>query len=65
MLGEEDDDDDEQTFTRRASFTEKSKERLEIYRRRSLPQNPDDGKIKTIHFIVHIHFIMSMKVKEA
>lgn len=54
-------DDEQQTFTRRASFTEKIKERLEIYRLRSLPQNPDDGKIR---FIVHsLH--MSMKVKEA
>ena len=58
---EEDDDEQQQTFTRRASFTEKSKERLEIYRRRSLPQNPDDGKIR---FIVH-SLLMSMKVKEA
>lgn len=49
MLGEPselDDDDDAglQQFTRRASFTEKCKQRLELYRRRSLPQANDDGR---------------------
>ncbi|CAF1680120.1 unnamed protein product, partial [Adineta ricciae] len=46
--GDDDDDDDDndnsQQFTRRLSFTEKTKQRLEIYRRRSLQQFHDDGR---------------------
>ena len=41
---DDDDNDDSQQFTRRLSFTEKTKQRLEIYRRRSLQQFHDDGR---------------------
>ena len=65
-------DDEQLMFTRQTSFTEKSKERLEIYRRRSLQQNSDDGKHnkrerkKTTHLSSHCTWIfnMSMKVKK-
>jgi hypothetical protein len=36
--------ENEQYFTRRFSFTEKTKQRLEFYRRRSLQQTNDDGR---------------------
>jgi hypothetical protein len=35
---------DQTYFTRRLSFTEKTKQRLEIYRRRSVPQTSNDSK---------------------
>lgn len=35
---------DQQDFTRRYSFTEKSKRRLEFFRRRSLQAIPDHGR---------------------
>lgn len=65
------DNDEQQMFTRRASFTEKSKERLEMYRRQSLQQNSDDGKEtnKNTHthtnlFSLYIRYLtLSMKVK--
>jgi hypothetical protein len=46
-LETDDDDDDEKNniyFTRRCSFTEKTKQCLELYRRRSLQQTNDDGR---------------------
>jgi hypothetical protein len=43
--------DNEQYFTRHSSFTEKTKRRLEIYRRRSLLQTyNDDGRYSILTF---------------
>jgi hypothetical protein len=48
----ETEDENHQYFTRSFSFTEKSKQRLELFRRRSLQQVNDDGRslISTFFF---------------
>jgi hypothetical protein len=38
------DKENKQNFNQYSSFTEKSKRRLELFRRRSLPQTNDDGR---------------------
>jgi hypothetical protein len=44
--------DEQQYFTRYSSFTEKTKQRLEIYRRRSLPQTHYDSKSSLYIYIL-------------
>jgi hypothetical protein len=42
--------------SRRSSFTEKTKQRLEIYRHRSLQQtNDDDGRLSNSTFLLVLH----------
>jgi hypothetical protein len=50
----ETEDENHQYFTRSFSFTEKSKQRLELFRRRSLQQVNDDGRslISTFFFYI-------------
>jgi hypothetical protein len=55
----ESDDETEQYFTRRLSFTEKTKERLELFRHRSLQQtHDDDGRSSSrfkLLFFLHLN----------
>ena len=54
MLVERDDNDENNIyFTRRLSFTEKTKQCLELYRRRSLQQANCDGRLS---ILTHIYF---------
>ena len=50
----EPDEEDDRYFTRRFSFTEKTKQRLEFYRRRSLPQTNDEGRSSISALLVYI-----------
>ena len=44
----------EEYFTRRLSFTEKSKQRLEIHRRRSLQSTNDESRSFDLTFIIKV-----------
>ena len=49
----ETDKNNEQVFSRCLSFTEKSRQRLSLFRRRSLQQANDDGKSHRFRYDLH------------